>query len=315
MDRRDAAAAWSAPFGFGELRRNLVLLRRAYPNVDLRVIGRSVLGRPIYAVGVGNGPRRVFVNGAFHANEWITAPLAMRFVWDALAALHGEADAERRRRIFGEDAAALFQRVTLWTVPIVNPDGVELVLRGAGAAGTWREKLLAWNRGSGDFSGWKANVRGVDLNDQFPAYWETERERRAVPGPGPRDYTGEAPLTEPEAQAVARFTEKQDFAVVVALHTQGREIYWNYREEEPPEAEAIARRMSAASGYEAVKLTGSDAGYKDWFIHRFRRPGFTVEAGYGVNPLPLGQLPAMYEEVSAILAEALAAAGAERLSV
>ena len=314
-----ACSADSSSFGMAELKDGLARLRRTYPDAaEVRVIGHSVLGRPIYAVGVGSGPRRVFVGGAFHANEWITAPLALGFVRDALAALYGGAaddfnenakpDARRLRRLFGDDAAALFRRVTLWTAPIVNPDGVELVLRGADSAGELRERLIAMNGGSRDFSGWKANARGVDLNDQFPAYWEDERRRRAVPGPGPRDYTGEAPLTEPEAQAVARFTEEMDFALVAALHTQGREIYWNYRDEEPPEAERIARRMAAASGYEAVRLTGSDAGYKDWFIHRFRRPGFTIEAGFGVNPLPVSQLPAMYEEVSAILAEALAAA-------
>ncbi|HZG87159.1 M14 family metallocarboxypeptidase [Paenibacillus sp.] len=298
--RRDVVE-FHRPFGYFELRRAAARLRRAYPNLAVFSIGSSVLGKPLYAFRLGTGTKRVFVNGAFHANEWITAPLVLRFVEEAARA------AQRGESFRGRDAAELFRRVTLDAVPMVNPDGVELVVRGLGADHPLRRELLAWNGGSDDFSGWKANARGVDLNDQFPAHWDVERDRRAVDGPGPRDYTGEAPLTEPEAQAIARFTEAERFDLVVAMHTQGREIYWNYRDREPLEAERIARALGRASGYAPVKLTGSDAGYKDWFIDRFGRPGFTVEAGFGANPLPLAQLPGMYEETSALLMEALLA--------
>jgi g-D-glutamyl-meso-diaminopimelate peptidase len=301
MTTNSGIVSFERPYGYAELCRDLVRLRETYPELEVTSIGASVMGKHLYAVRVGDGPKRVFANAAFHANEWITTPLAMRFVEDAARALRDGSP------FLGRDAAALFGRVSLWFAPMVNPDGVELVLRGVGRDHPLREALLAWNGGGDDFSGWKANARGVDLNDQFPAFWEVERDRRAVGGPGPRDYTGEAPLSEPEAQAIAAFTEASDFDAVVALHTQGREIYWNYRDAEPPESERIVRRMAKASGYEAVKLTGSDAGYKDWFIHRWGRPGFTVEAGYGVNPLPLEDLPAMYEETSAILLEALLA--------
>jgi g-D-glutamyl-meso-diaminopimelate peptidase len=65
------------------------------------------------------------------------------------------------------------------------------------------------------------------------------------------------------------------------------------------------RRLGRASGYEPVKLSGSDAGYKDWFIQHFRRPGFTVEAGYGENPLPMSKFDAIYVELQPLLLEAL----------
>jgi len=104
---------------------------------------------------------------------------------------------------------------------------------------------------------------------------------------------------------MARFTETIAFDAVMALHTQGREIYWNYREYEPAEAEHLAGRLGRVSGYKPVKLTGSDAGYKDWFIHRFRRPGFTVEAGFGENPLPMSNFDNIYVELQPLLLEAL----------
>jgi len=287
------------PFGFEEFEQSRNALLQAYPFLGYERIGSSVMGKEIGAFKLGHGSRAVHYNGAMHANEWITALLLMRFLEDGAKAVQTGVPCH------GRNLTELLGQVTLWVVPLVNPDGVELVIRGLGEEHPHKSQLLEWNGGHADFTAWKANIRGVDLNDQFPACWETERERRAVAGPGPRDYTGEAPLTEPEAKALAEFTEKQDFRLVMALHTQGREIYWNYRDLEPPEAEKAAIRLAELSGYEAVKLTGSDAGYKDWFIQRFRRPGFTIEAGYGTNPLPLEQFDDIYKEVAAILLEGL----------
>nr|WP_072328377.1 MULTISPECIES: M14 family metallopeptidase [unclassified Paenibacillus] len=286
-------------YGYKELTGQLEQLQREYPLLETGTIGCSALGAPIPYVRIGRGEREIHYNGSFHANEWITSLLLMRFVEQfASAAASG-------RPLAGRDASRLMEEVSLWVVPMVNPDGVELVVRGASPDHPYYERLIAWNAGSADFSGWKANIRGVDLNDQFPAYWETERDRRDVPGPGPRDYTGLCPLSEPEAIAMADFTAERNFRLVMAFHTQGREIYWNYRDYEPEESAALALRFEELSGYQAVKLTGSDAGYKDWFIREYGRPGFTIEAGYGVNPLPLQQFGLIYQELLPLLVEGL----------
>ena len=56
--------------------------------------------------------------------------------------------------------------------------------------------------------------------------------------------------------------------------------------------------MAQASGYrlEEIPYASSFAGYKDWFIQDFDRPGYTIEAGEGENPLPLSQLPEMVRD-------------------
>ena len=43
------------------------------------------------------------------------------------------------------------------------------------------------------------------------------------------------------------------------------------------------------------------AGYKDWFIQTYNRPGYTIEVGRGVNPLPLSQFPQIYRDNLGIL--------------
>jgi g-D-glutamyl-meso-diaminopimelate peptidase len=287
------------PFGYREWEDAKELLLDRYPFIHYECIGHSVAGRELGAFRIGSGPREIHYNGGMHANEWITSMLIMTFLGELAEA------SSRNSSIWGQNAEVLLSRSSLWLTPLINPDGTELAVRGLCRDDPMAGRLLEWNGGRTDFSSWKANMNGVDLNDQFPANWETERSRRDVAGPGPRDYTGEAPLTEPEAKALAAFTSRQSFALVIAFHTQGREIYWNYRNKEPAESLVWADRFGRVSGYIPVKLEGSDAGYKDWFIQEFGRPGFTVEAGFGMNPLPLAQFNTVYKEASAIMVEAL----------
>jgi len=277
------------------LAADLNRLTALYPFIRRRSIGNSVLGKEITELRIGTGNKRVHVNGAFHANEWITTPVLVRFLNEyALALTLGGS-------IRGLVMAPFYQIATLSAVPMVNPDGVDLVINGPPAQQPYRDRVREINGGSLDFSGWKANIRGVDLNDQFPAMWDREVARSPQKAPAPRDYPGTAPLTEPEAIAMANLTRGSDFARVIAFHTQGEVIYWGFQGLEPPESERIVAEFARVSGYTPVRYVESYAGYKDWFIQDWRRPGFTVEAGRGVNPLPLSQFEEIYQETLGIL--------------
>lgn len=268
-------------------------LQSVYPFIRLTTIGDSVLGKDIPEVLIGNGGKQVHYNGSFHANEWITTPIVMTFLNDYLLSL------TNYNPIRGLNMHQFYRQASLSVVPMVNPDGVDLVLNGPPANEPWRSRVIELNNGSIDFSGWKANIRGVDLNDQFPARWELERARNPKQ-PGPRDYVGERPLSEPEAIAMADLTRQRDFARVLAFHTQGQVIYWGFENLEPPESQVIVQEFARASGYEPVKTIESYAGYKDWFIQDWRRPGFTVELGRGTNPLPLTQFDEIYQDALGI---------------
>ncbi len=161
--------------------------------------------------------------------------------------------------------------------------------------------------------GWKANISGVDLNLQYPAGWEEAQRIKFEQGytrPGPRDYVGTAPLTEPEARAAYAFTRSSDFLLTLSYHTQGGVIFYKYLNFDPPRADEIALAFSAASGYEAQETPYESgfAGYKDWFIQTYNRPGYTIEAGYGTSPLPLSQFPSIYRDNEGILSLGMALA-------
>lgn len=280
-------------------------LAARYPFLALETYGRSALGKPLWYAELGAGENRVYYNAAHHANEWITTLLLLRFLETLCDAAAGDGT------VAGRNARELLRICTLRVAPAVNPDGIDLVT-GAAADVSGPRRLAANYPGIPFPSGWKANWNGVDPNLQYPAGWAEARRMKFAQGytlPGPRDYVGQGPLTIPESLALFQDTLAFDPALTIAYHTQGRVIYWNYANLAPAESLPIARRFAALSGY-TPSLTSDEsgnAGYKDWFIQDFRRPGFTIEAGEGENPLPLSQLPEIWRDNVGILVEGMVA--------
>ena len=277
-------------------------LAARYPFLTRFRWGESALGRPLWGLGWGAGKRKVFYNAAHHANEWITALLLLRFA---------EALCEARMNqggLYGVEAAALWDRAEISLAPLVNPDGVDLVTGALEEPEALRAaaEMAARYPGIPFPSGWKANIWGIDLNLQYPAGWDEAREIKFAQGyvsPGPRDYVGPAPLAAPESSALYYQTLSLLPERILAFHTQGQVIYWKYADREPAGSRELAAILSQASGYrwEDTPYAAGFAGYKDWFIARFDRPGYTIEAGLGENPLPLSQLPEIWRQNLGIL--------------
>ena len=284
----------------------ILALTAKYPFCRSEELATTAFGRKIRTLVIGNGPRKVIYSAAHHANEWITTPVLLKFVEDFAEALENGGD------IGGVDAKTLAQTATIYTVPMVNPDGVDLVT-GAIQPGQLQyeaARILAENYPDIPFpDGWKANLLGVDLNLQYPAGWLMAREIKFSQGytrPGPRDYVGRAPLTQLEARALAGYTEYIDPELVLAYHSQGKVIYWQFRNIPVPGARELGERFAQVSGYalEDTPEESAYAGYKDWFIQNFRRPGYTIEVGTGENPLPLDQFEEIYRDNLGILVAA-----------
>ena len=285
-------------YDYQSLLSDLETLLSHYPFLKAESIGKSVLGKELFELRVGRGNRVIHYNGSFHANEWITSAILMNWVNDLLFAMsHDGSLADRACLPF-------YRELTISIVPMVNPDGVDLVLNGSSAA-EGKVDVLKMNQGNPAFYSWKANINGVDLNNQFPANWEVEKKRKIPQGPAARDYPGDSFLTEPEAIAMKELAENRDFERMFALHTQGKEFYWGYEGHEPEIAAELAVVFEERSGYRAVRYIDSHAGYKDWFIQEFKRAGFTLELGKGINPLPPSHLASIYPDVLPILVEGL----------
>ena len=283
------------------LDRQLRGLRVRFPFLEVTSIGQSVLGSNLYVVRLGRGSNHVSYNATHHANEWINTTLLMKFIENFAKAYSVGG------KLGNYSIPDIWNRSSIFLVPLVNPDGVDLVnywpdypdpaLTQAAKINTTGLPLP---------SVWKANIRGTDLNLNYPADWEAEHQLeidQGITGPAPRDYGGPSPLSEPESTAMVNFTRQHNFRLVIAYHTQGEIIYYGYNNLEPPETANIAQLFSRVSGYSISHNPGeaSYAGYKDWFVQEFRKPGFTIEVGTGVNPIPLTQFPRTYSQNEEIL--------------
>ncbi|TGE39091.1 LysM peptidoglycan-binding domain-containing protein [Desulfosporosinus fructosivorans] len=283
------------------MERDIQGLKSRYPFIEVGTAGKSVLGKNLYTLKLGNGPAEVFYNATHHALEWITSPLLMKFT-ENFAKAYAEG-----RQMRGYNPRDIWRKNTIYIMPMVNPDGVDLVLQGLQRDNPFYDQLITWNKGRMNFGEvWEANIKGVDLNHNYDASWELSKQAEpsyGVYGPGPTRFSGPSPESEPESKAVANFTRNHNFRLVLAYHSQGEVIYWTYQDKTPPEAQRIGELFARLSGYSLAKTTGisSYAGYKDWFIDKYRRPGFTIEVGQGSNPVPISQFAKIYEDNEGIL--------------
>ena len=296
----------SVPITSASCENMILQLTEAYPFCRSEILTRTAFQRPVRTLVIGNGPRKVIYTAAHHANEWITALVLLKFAEELAQAIQSGST------IFNQDARTIRDRTTVYMVPMVDPDGVDLVV-GAITEGNIQYDLA--RRLSQDYptipfpDGWKANLLGVDLNLNYPAGWLQAREIKFSQGfttPGPRDYVGRAPLNQFETQALAGYTEFLDPELVLAYHSQGKEIYWTFQDYEVPGARELGEEFARVSGYTLTEpaFNSSFAGYKDWFIQNFRKPGYTIEVGQGVNPLPLSQFDEIYRDNLGILVTA-----------
>ena len=251
------------------------------------IYGQSACGAPLVALFAGRHEYPVLlVQCAIHAREWVTALLAL------------------------EQISRGMPRGGAYFLPLANPDGAALCLRGERFLRTLSPAHARALRALGASPLWKANARGVDLNVNFDAGWG--RGGRNVFAPAPENYVGAHPFSEPETCALRDLTLRIRPDATLSFHTKGEEIYWEYGQ--PPAALArdgrLARALAAHSGYALRAAPHSHGGYKDWCIRRLGIPSFTVEAGSDALSHPLGRsaLGAIIEKTAgmpACLAEAM----------
>lgn len=283
-------------YDYEELRSDAAQLAARFENAELFSIGESVMEHKIYCIKIGTGKRKLFVNGAHHGLEYLTSAFIMKFLFEYAECI------QSGREFFGYDAKALSDRTSLWAVPMVNPDGVDIAIHGIDVTNPYHRKLVSLVGIHSFNQVWQANANGVDINHNYNAGWRVVEAR-----PSPSKYSGPYSESEPETKAIVDFVRSNRFDMLMAFHSQGGEIYYDFDGKAAENSRKLATEFADVSGYVPSEPTGSAAfgGCKDWFIEEFGKAGFTIEMGHGKNPLPREMLDNIYEENAKILLHAL----------
>lgn len=264
-----------------------------YPEfTEFKTIGKSVEGRDIYALKLGKGKKEILMDGSLHAREHMTTNVILEML-DTYSAHY------LKNTIYeGYSPRNLLNNVSIWFIPMLNPDGVTLVQSGANGVknGELSTKI---NKGSTNFQAWKANVRGVDLNDNFDSNWDKINSN--VKSPSPSGYRGPRVFSEPESRALRDFVLSRDFKGYYSYHSSGQIIYWfNFQKDGQATRDiTIARNVSSLTGYRVVPpmfVVGSGAS-TDWFIKQTKMPGLVIEISpyVGNKPVPLANWDSVWK--------------------
>ncbi len=247
-------------------------------NYSVFSIGESVLGRKIYAVErlVDRQFPTAFLVAGMHAREHITCDLVCKML---------------------DENLFLKNSFNICVLPMVNPDGVELCINGLKSVPVSEsERLLKINGGNYDFSLWKANARGVDINNNFNANFGTNVNSYV---PAPSGFIGEHYESEPETKSLVNFTNFIKPFITISYHSKGEEIYYNFFQsgKSLERDSIIAKKFSDSTGY-AIKNPEniSSGGYKDYCIKQLKIPALTIEVGSDLlsHPIQCSHLDEIY---------------------
>lgn len=253
-------------------------LVKKYPSIiSYQSLGKTKFNRDIWAVKLGKGKTNILINASHHAREWITTNLVMNML-EAYAREY-----ENQEEVGGYKVNDLLNKISIYFVPMVNPDGVTLQQKGISAfPKEVQEDLIRMNGGSYNFTRWKANAEGIDLNRQYPAGWGSLDTGGYTPYY--QFYKGEYPLQAAEVKVLTDFVYKIKPEIAVSYHSTGRRVYWYFSKEQKniERDHQIALKIGKLTGYEVEEPINesSGGGFSDWFVQEFERPGITPEVCY-----------------------------------
>lgn len=272
------------PYSYETMLNDSIKLSQAHPDIiTIDSIGKSVEDRDLLLVKLGKGNRKIFLNGSHHAREYISTSLLMKIIDEYSKAYSNNENFE------GYDVINLLNEFTIYFVPMVNPDGVNLVLNGINSVKN-PKKAKNIQMENKSFRCWKSNINGVDLNRNYPAVWE--KINNGFLTPNSERFKGYSKGSEPETQAIMNLCRNNNFELAMAYHAKGEVIYWadSGTYNLIPKADAIADSLSKITGYKKLPISQNPSiyggGFENWFRIEFKRPAFCIELSPYNGDLP-----------------------------
>ena len=262
------------PESFDSLLGTVTALKSRYPDmIKIYTAGYSESGREILMYTLGNGDKKALITGAIHAREHITTKYLLKVTEDYCKAYYGTTGYHGSYNIYN-----LLNAYTLYIIPCINPDGLEIILSNDIPENNVRVSKL---------SEYKSNKKGVDLNRNFPLAWEYINN--GVTSPADYYFKGYESSSAKETQALINLCFENDFLFMISVHIKGNCIFWGdtYKTQNNMIYKAFAEDICNASGLlmtnPTKKAKDYGGGFENWFRHQFDRPGVCIELSDNEN--------------------------------
>ncbi len=258
-------------YSYEKMLEDATELSKLYPDtIKLSSIGKSVEGRDLLLIKFGRGDKKIFVCGTHHAREYISTTYLMN-------AIDKYSYADKYDLFWNEyNVSDILDKVTFHIVPMVNPDGVNLVQNGIYATTNAGElsKMKIYEGAKYGYSAWKANIRGVDLNWNYDKDWNIKKNKNPN---GSTGFNGNGPYTEPETIAVSDYVDSIMFDAYFSFHTQGEIFYWA---EDTVNPLGLHNKIQKDTGFTPVYDDGLGeigGSFFDYVYRKYKKPTITIE--------------------------------------
>ena len=247
---------------------NIAALQASYPDIiTTQSIGTSVQGRDITLLTLGTGERKVLIVAGMHSKESIAVTFTMRCIEEYAQAM---TDGKMLGRY---NVKKLLSEYTLYFVPLLNPDGMDIAL------GLEQPEYTDQPLTEDDLSDYKNNANGVNLNRNFPFEWGHDGVNTTTPDA--RSYAGASAGSEPETQAIISLCSQHEFEWMFNMHCKGHMVFYQDEVNETTQrsmniAARLAGRCDFVLNNESTPYEIS-GGLENWFRWEYKNPGLCVE--------------------------------------
>lgn len=265
-------------YSYSEMKSDLEQLKKMYSrHCQVHVIGKSVQGRNIYDVVIGNpeAEKCFLVVSTLHAREYIASMLCMEQIEYYLKKYHSTVD--------GRKVSEVLDHIAIHYVVMANPDGVTMSQSGT--------PLL------------KNNANGVNLNSNFPYKFGVKEK------PGSQFYSGPSAASEPETQAIVALCKslnKSGLQGVLNYHATGSIVYGSYNGNDnrvKKMTAAMYRTSRETTGYADSSIYSSggtkskySGSFREYVMFKLKKPSITVEIGTTPCPISYKCLPSIWNK-------------------
>ncbi len=262
-------------FDYNTNKRIIEDLIKEYPFLNVQLVGRTSIGRGIFALSVGNNKNNAIYIGSIRGSDGLSCLILLLFIERLCKSIkfnHTLCSVNIRK-------ALSLSGVTV--IPCLNPDGRDIFLHGAKGAGSMGSFVSSfYNKEKPE---WNANAMGVDINRNFIF---SDEARETVHFPAPSFFRGDYPESEAETKALTRLCRIKGFRQCVELYGGEGEIFYKSEEGEPVSSQMMAKILSCSCSLPInCDKNIAHSGIMDWFIKEFRRPAFTLGTGGNTQDL------------------------------